>query len=117
MALAPELSMTSGGLPPAKRGCRTLVISLVALCLICALGYFVANSGWWMSLAYAWPNPPSKIQISSGLSAATPKGLAALVGAAAGAEEAGACAGVAQAASAPAAGMRTALRRSSRRVM
>src|SRR5690606_36514136 len=94
-----------------------LVISLVALCLISTSGYLVLNSGWWMSVAYALPKPPSKIHTSSGFSTSTPKGLAALVAAgAADAVGAWAC-GVAHAASAPATGARAAARSRPRRVM
>jgi hypothetical protein len=46
-SLAPELSITSGGLPPLKRGCSCGVISVVPVCLIAEAENFSLYSDSW----------------------------------------------------------------------
>ena len=44
---APELSITSGGLPPLKRGCNCGVMSVMPACLISApLNFFLYSPSW-----------------------------------------------------------------------
>src|SRR5256885_7678284 len=73
--LVPELSTTSGGVPPLNRGCSVVEISWVLDSLTSALGNAFLYIGTCMSVAYLSLYPPAKMTTSSGAFLSTPSGL------------------------------------------
>src|SRR5437762_11022610 len=78
MNLVPELSTTSGGVPPLYRGCSVVEISWVLDSLTSAFGNAFLYSGTCTWVAYWSLYPPAKMTTSSGALGSTPSGFSLL---------------------------------------